>query len=39
MASETVLKLELGLEVYRLDGNKEWSISGNAKRAMTVKEF
>jgi hypothetical protein len=39
MASETVLKLELGLEVYRLEGYKEWTISGNAKRAMTVKEF
>jgi hypothetical protein len=39
MASETELKLELGLEVYRLEGYKEWTISGNAKRAMTVKEF
>jgi len=39
MASETALKLELGLEVYRLEGYKEWTISGNAKRAMTVKEF
>jgi hypothetical protein len=39
MASETVLKLELGLEVYRLSGNKEWSISGNPKRDMTIKEF
>jgi hypothetical protein len=39
MASETALKLELGLEVYRLEGYKEWTISGNSKRAMTVKEF
>ena len=39
MALETELKLELGLEVYRLEGYKEWTISGNAKRAMTVKEF
>ena len=39
MASETELKLELGLEVYRLEGYKEWTISDNAKRAMTVKEF
>jgi len=39
MASETGLKLELGLEVYRLEGYKEWTISGNSKRAMTVKEF
>jgi hypothetical protein len=39
MASETELKLELGLEVYRLEGYKEWTISGNAKKAMTVKEF
>ena len=39
MALETTLKLELGLEVYRLEGCKDWSISGNAKRAMTVKEF
>jgi len=39
MASESALKLELGLEVYKLDGFKDWSISGNAKRAMTVKEF
>ena len=39
MASETALKLELGLEVYRLEGYKEWIISGNSKRAMTVKEF
>ena len=39
MASETALKLELGLEVYRLKGYKEWTISGNTKRAMTVKEF
>jgi len=39
MASETELKLELGLEVYRLKGYSQWTISGNAKRAMTVKEF
>ena len=39
MASETALKLELGLEVYKIDGIKDWSISGNAKSAMTVKEF
>ena len=39
MASKTELKLELGLEVYRLDGYSQWTISGNAKSAMTVKEF
>jgi hypothetical protein len=39
MAAETELKLELGLEVFRLSGDKDWTISGNAKRAMTVKEF
>ncbi len=39
MASETALKLELGLTVFRLEGEKDWTISGNAKRAMTVKEF
>jgi hypothetical protein len=39
MAAETELKLELGLEVFRLSGDKNWTISGNAKRAMTVKEF
>lgn len=39
MTAETALKLELGLEVYKLEGFKDWTISGNAKRAMTVKEF
>ena len=39
MASETALKLGLGLEVYRLEGYKEWTISGNARKSMTVKEF
>ena len=40
MASETALKLGLGLEVYKGDWDgAEWTISGNAKRAMTVKEF
>jgi hypothetical protein len=40
MASQTALKLELGLEVYKGDWEgAEWTISGNARRAMTVKEF
>jgi len=39
MNTETALKLELGLEVYRFKDDKDWTISGNAKRAMTVKEF
>ena len=33
------IKFEIGLTVYKLDGSKEWSIAGNAKRELTVKEF
>jgi hypothetical protein len=33
------IKFEIGLTVYQTTGTKEWSITGNAKRALTVKEF
>ena len=41
MASETALVLvELGLEVYKGDWEgSEWTVTGNPKRDMTVKEF
>jgi len=41
MASETALVLvELGLEVYKGDWEgSEWTVTGNPRREMTVKEF
>lgn len=40
MASQTALKLELGLEVYKGDWEgAEWTISGNARKSMTVRDF
>ena len=40
MASQTALKLELGLEVYKGDWEgAEWTVTGNPRREMTVKEF
>ena len=41
MASETALVLaELGLEVYKGDWDgAEWTITGNARKSMTVREF
>lgn len=40
MASQTALKLALGLEVYKGDWEgAEWTITGNPKRDMTVRGF
>jgi hypothetical protein len=40
MTSQTALKLELGLEVYKGDWEgSEWTITGNPRKSMTVKEF
>ena len=33
------IKFEIGLTVYQTSGDNGWSITGNAKRALTVKEF
>ena len=33
------IRFEIGLTVYKTSGDNGWSITGNAKRALTVKEF
>jgi hypothetical protein len=33
------IKFEIGLTVYKTSGDNGWSITGNDKRALTVKEF
>ena len=33
------IRFEIGLTVYKTSGDNGWSITGNAKRALTLKEF
>jgi hypothetical protein len=33
------IKFEIGLTVYKTSGHNGWSITGNAKQSLTVKEF